>query len=143
MSKPRWYQLESRRSGKKSGPITGAIQLEFSLSDPFNGSATSEQILQKLHSLMGNGDIPEEEARLLNRIDSSEIDDDEDQVSELEEGATPEQAAKKKRRLRMARLKRKAKEHGYEFTGGSGVAGVLFVEIQKITDLPPEKNGEY
>lgn len=79
----------------------------------------------------------------MNRIDSSELDDEEEPVSELEEGATPEQTAKKRRRLRLAKLKRKAKEHGYEFTGGSDVAGVLFVEIQKITDLPPEKNGVY
>jgi phosphatidylserine decarboxylase len=116
--------------------------LQFTLYDPTSTSAASEQILDKLYALLGNGDLtPEEEARL-SRMDSSELDDDDDQVSELEEGATPEQTAKKKRRLRLARLKRKAKEHGYEFTGGSDVAGVLFVEIQKITDLPPEKNGK-
>ena len=59
----------------------------------------------------------------------------------MEENPTPEQREKKRRRLKLAKLKRKAKEHGYEFTGGSDVAGVLFIEIQRISDLPPEKNG--
>lgn len=81
----------------------------------------------------------EEELRL-DRVDSSDVDE-EGAASELDESATFEQKEKKKKRLRLARLKKKAKEHGYEFSGGSDVAGVLFVEIQKITDLPPEKNG--
>jgi phosphatidylserine decarboxylase len=130
--------LESRRSGKKTGPITGAIQIQFSLYDPTNTSATPEKILDKLYGLLGTGELTADE---LSRVDTSDLEDEEEPVSEFEEGATPEQNAKKKRRLRLARLKRKAKEHGYEFTGGSDVAGVLFVEIQRITDLPPEKNG--
>lgn len=140
--KPRWYPLGSRRSGKKSGVVTGAIQLQFSLSDPTNASATPEQIFEKLTGLAGNIELSAEEEARLAREQSSDIEDDEDAVSELEEDATPEQKAKKRRRLRIARLKRKAKERGYEFTGGNDVAGVLFVEIQRITDLPPEKNGK-
>jgi phosphatidylserine decarboxylase len=48
---------------------------------------------------------------------------------------------RKKRRLRIAKLKKSVKERGYEFTNGSQIAGILFVEIQRITDLPPERNG--
>jgi phosphatidylserine decarboxylase len=97
--------------------------------------------MEKLWGLMGNGELSVEDEARLARADSSDIEDDEDAVSELDEDATPEQKQKKKRKLRLARLKRKAKERGYEFTGGNDVAGVLFVEIQRITDLPPEKNG--
>ena len=121
--------------------MTGAIQLQFTLCDPTNPSAAPEQILEKLWALLGNGELSAEDEARLARAESSDIEDD-DVVSELEEDATPEQKAKKKRRLRLARLKRKAKERGYEFTGGHDVAGVLFVEIQRITDLPPEKNGK-
>ena len=35
-----------------------------------------------------------------------------------------------------------AKQVGYEFNNGSGIAGVMFIEIQKIVDLPPERNGK-
>jgi phosphatidylserine decarboxylase len=59
-----------------------------------------------------------------------------------QDGTTEASDKRKKRRLRIARLKNKVKERGYAFTNGSPVAGVLFVEIQKITDLPPERNGE-
>jgi phosphatidylserine decarboxylase len=121
--------------------VTGAIQLQFSLTDPTNPSASSEQIFEKLFGLLGNGDMTAEEEARLARADSSDLEDDDEAVSELEDNATPEQKAKKRRRLRLARLKRKAKERGYEFTGGNDVAGVLFVEIQRISDLPPEKNG--
>ena len=121
--------------------MTGDIQLQFSLSDPTNPAATPEQIFEKFASLLNNSELTAEEEAKLARGEASDIEDDEDQVSELEDNATPEQKAKKRRRLRLARLKRKAKERGYEFTGGTDVAGVLFVEIQRITDLPPEKNG--
>jgi phosphatidylserine decarboxylase len=41
-------------------------------------------------------------------------------------------------------LKKKAKQvSGYEYSSNGDVAGVLFLEIQKITDLPPERNGVY
>lgn len=52
------------------------------------------------------------------------------------------QEKKKKKRLPgIKSLKKKAKEHGYEFNSGSPIAGVLFLEIQKATELPPERNG--
>ena len=52
------------------------------------------------------------------------------------------QNEKHKRRLKLARLKKKAKERAYEFSGLSDMAGVLFLEIQRVTDLPPEKNSK-
>ena len=82
------------------------------------------------------------------RTDSGEIDEDEDAeqtapFADIDESKTQETVEHKRRRRRMAILKRKAKLKGYEFTNGSDVAGVLFLEIQRITDLPPERNGMY
>lgn len=49
---------------------------------------------------------------------------------------------KHKRRLKLARLKKRAKDAAYEFSGLSDLAGVLFLEIQRVSDLPPERNSE-
>jgi phosphatidylserine decarboxylase len=89
---------------------------------------------------MGNSgsDLAEEDL-------AQEPDDDEGEQLEPEadqDGTADTSEKRKKRRLRIARLKNKVKERGYEFTNGSAIAGVLFVEIQRITDLPPERNGE-
>lgn len=96
----------------------------------------------------GNGspDADEAEDERLERLESGDQDDEEDDdqeenTDEADENKTSDGSTKKKNRLRLARLKKKAKKHGYEFSGATDVAGVLFVEIQRITDLPPEKNG--
>ena len=78
--------------------------------------------------------------------DSGELDEDEEAeqtepFADTDESKNQETVEGKRRRKRMAILKRKAKQRGYEFTNGSDVAGVLFLEIQRITDLPPERNG--
>lgn len=83
------------------------------------------------------------------RSESMEHDEDDDELLEtdgynevdpedIHKSETPE---KRKRRLRIARLKKKAKQRAYEFSGQSDIAGVLFLEIGKLTDLPPERNG--
>jgi hypothetical protein len=143
--------LQSKRNGKKSGAVTGSVQLQFTLIDPLNSTATPQQILQKFGVICGANSSPdadEAEDERLERIESGEHDDDDEDQEEItdeaDEGKTPEVAAeKKKKRLRLARLKKKVKERGYEFSGATDVAGVLFVEIQRITDLPPEKNGMF
>ncbi|KAF2398677.1 hypothetical protein EJ06DRAFT_557888 [Trichodelitschia bisporula] len=142
-TEPHWYPLSSKRTGKKSAVVTGAVQLQFTLIDPTNPTATPQQILAKLASL-GGSPSPEASDEFAGEGEGDE-DEDEDfeepvTPGELDENKAPETVDKKKKRRRLARLKRKAKEHGYEFSSGSDVAGVLFMEIQKITDLPPEKN---
>lgn len=71
-------------------------------------------------------------------------EDKEDETSdETDDPTKPEVVEKRKRRLRIARLKRKSiAARAYQFVGaGKGVDGIVFMEISKITNLPPEKNG--
>lgn len=69
---------------------------------------------------------------------------DEETSDETEDQTRPEsEKKKKKRRLKMLRRKSRA-IRAYEFTGkDSDVSGIIFLEIGKITDLPPEKNSKY
>lgn len=78
-------------------------------------------------------------------LDELDLDRDEDQdTSDETDGLTkPEIVEKRRRRLRLARLKRKSlAARAYQFSGsGTGVQGIVFVEIVRVTDLPPERNG--
>lgn len=74
--------------------------------------------------------------------DDDEIDPDTD-LSEDEDPTEPEAIEKKKRRLRIKGLRRRRRKEGniYEFNNsGSDVVGIIYLEIQNITDLPPEPN---
>ena len=71
-----------------------------------------------------------------------EEDDDLDTSDETEGPSKTDDPEKRKKKLRLKRLKRKTKARVYEFTGGSDVTGIAFLEISKITDLPPERNGK-
>ncbi|KAF2432424.1 phosphatidylserine decarboxylase proenzyme [Tothia fuscella] len=136
----KWYPLSSKRSAKKAGPVTGAVQLQFSLSDPSDPTAEPAAILSKFATLVGATNPEGDDDDRLERLESGDYDDEEDDAASEIDISTPAGAEKKKKRLRLRKLKKKAKEHGYEFTHDSEIAGVLFVEIQKISDLPPEKN---
>ena len=125
--------------------------------DSTNPSASSKDILQKLAAMVTIGpedeeDEDDDEDEDIARIDSIDPDDlDEDDVDEKspetsDEPDNPEKTAKaekRKRKLRLKRLKRRAKARAYEFTGGTDVVGIIFLEIGKITDLPPERNSKF
>jgi len=132
------------------------VQLEFTLYDPSNNSATPQQILAKLSTIYGadspfldgdNGQGQGFDGQSLERTESGDLEyeeiDESEPVSETDEAKTPETAEKKRRKRRIAILRRKAKLRAYEFSSGSDVAGVLFLEIQKIVDLPPERNSTF
>ena len=165
-SQPREYPLASKRSGRKSKNVTGSVHLQFTLYDPFSPSATPQQVLAKLSAICGadsplldgeNGqsqvlegqglDGQGLDSQGLERIESGDLEDEEgdeaEVASEADESKTPETAEKKRRKRRIAILKRTAKLRGYEFSSGSDVAGVLFLEVQRIVDLPPERNGMF
>ena len=73
-----------------------------------------------------------------------DADRDEETSDETDDPTKPEVVEKRKRRLRLKRLKRKSlAARAYQFSGaGNGVQGIVFMEIVKVTDLPPERNGE-
>ncbi|CAN9300316.1 phosphatidylserine decarboxylase proenzyme [Alternaria alternata] len=142
---PQWFPLQSRRSGKKKSVVSGEIQIQFSLIDPVNLAATPEQILQKFFAIAGQTPSPDEdEGELLMRGDSNLTDAEEDESSSDEaqdESKKAEKREKRRKKLKLARLRRKVKSKtGYEYSSNGDIAGVLFLEIQKCTDLPPERN---
>lgn len=72
-----------------------------------------------------------------------DLDQDEETSDEADDLAGSEPVEKRRRRLRLARLRRKSlAARAYQFSGsGTGVQGIVFMEIVRVTDLPPEKNG--
>ena len=129
--------------------VCGDIQLQFTLADPSNPSASTREILDKL-TAMGAGspgtdlDDGSDAANLGLGLDGEDEEDDDLDTSDETEGLSKtEVTEKRKKKLRLKRLKRKTKARAYEFTGGSDVTGIAFLEISRITDLPPERNGEY
>lgn len=71
-----------------------------------------------------------------------DADQYEETLDEADDPTKPE-LVEKRRRLRLRRLKRKSlAARAYQFSGArNGVQGIVFMEIVKITDLPPERNG--
>lgn len=117
-------------------------------------SAPPQDTLQKLASLIATSpDDDTSEDEEMSKMDSQDLEDDDDDEDdnddkdpetsdEADNSAMPEKAEKRRKKLRMKRLKKKAKARAYEFTGGTNVVGVVFLEIGKITDLPPERNSK-
>lgn len=124
--------------------------MQFTLADPTN--PTSPDVLKRLNALAGiavdeDGDEDDDIAKLSSNEldDEDEEDDDADLDLETSDETTddpikPGKEGKKRRRLRLARLKKKSKARAYEFTGESDVVGMIFLEVSRITDLPPERN---
>ncbi|OJJ44379.1 hypothetical protein ASPZODRAFT_144950 [Penicilliopsis zonata CBS 506.65] len=134
---PKWYTLNSKRKGgkrKKDSTVSGEILIQFSLYDPVNPGASPTETYHKFRSVVCAG---EEDTYTY-----GDVDKDEDTSDETDDPTKPEVVEKRKRRLRLARLKRKSlAARAYQFSGaGNGVQGIVFMEIVKVTDLPPEKN---
>jgi phosphatidylserine decarboxylase len=159
MPEPRWFKLEGRRTGRKkkqNDDVSGEVLMKLTLSDPINSAATEQQVMQKFHGVVASGgedEDDEDDDELLSRLESRDLDDvdeeDDDDDKESPEsddggtktpGGTPTDKAKRRRQKKIQKLKRKNKLKAYEFSGMSDVAGVLFLEINRISDLPPEKN---
>lgn len=124
--------------------------MQFSLSDPSNPSASPQEILQKFLVMASISPSPEaDDINDLSRSNSNDLNEDEDDddkdletSDETEEPSNLEVSEKKNKKSRLKRLKRKTKARAYEFSGGTDVVGIVFVEICKITDLPPERNSK-
>jgi phosphatidylserine decarboxylase len=97
--------------------------------------------------LAGVVDLPDigTPTKLLSRTTTGEeedeyFDEDEEPSDETDDPTKPQNVEKRRRKLRLKGLRRKKQMTAYEFSGGSEVVGIVFLEISKITDLPPEKN---
>lgn len=167
---PKWYPLKSKRPGKKTGHVSGEVLLQFTLLDNSNKAATPQQVFDKFNALVGSVPIagidnsvsgtpvrtpvlgptsaprsvpPPAASSRGGTTDDEEIleDLDEDTATDVDDPSKPETAEKRRRRLRIKGLKRKRRQNPYAFTNGeSDVVGVIYLEIVKITDLPPESN---
>jgi phosphatidylserine decarboxylase len=125
---------------KKDSDVSGEIQLQFSLYDSANPMATPEQIYQKFRAVVCAGE--EDDVAPPPRAEEAEKGSE---ISEETEDLTkPEVVEKRRRRLRIARLRRKSiAARAYEFSGAnSGVSGIVFMEVWKVVDLPPERNSK-
>jgi phosphatidylserine decarboxylase len=158
-SQPQWYPLKSARKGKKKGTVSGEVQLKFSLYDPSNPNATPAEIYAKLVSSIRSspggededdeGGLSQQDSMGLEELEQEEREEREEQgeeaSDETDDPTKPEISEKKKKRLRLARLRRKSiAVRAYQFTGeGNDVVGMLFLEIKKIVDLPPERNSKF
>ncbi|KAH6683472.1 phosphatidylserine decarboxylase-like protein [Halenospora varia] len=147
---PRWYTLKSKRpGGKKDSNVSGDIQLQFTLFDSSNHSATPAQVMEKFRTLVG---VEISEAGTPTRLtrngsagsgegeEDEYFDEDEEPSDETDDPSKPENVEKRRRKLRLKGLRKKKQANGYEFNSESEVVGIVFLEIGKITDLPPERN---
>ncbi|KAJ5153475.1 Phosphatidylserine decarboxylase proenzyme 3 [Penicillium canariense] len=147
---PTWYTLKSKRlptrstlkkKKKKDDNVSGEILLQFSLSDSANPNASPTDTYRKFKSLVSAGE--EEDQLPDDQLAQVDLDDLELETSdETDDPTKPEVVEKRRRRLRLARLRRKSlAARAYQFSGsGSGVQGIVFMEIVRVTDLPPERN---
>lgn len=147
---PKWYPLRSKRpGGKKSSNVSGEVQLQFTLLDSTNVGAAPADTLAKFKALTGSLDLTYTDSSTptkqisstsIGDEDEEDFDEDEEPSDETDDPTKPESAEKKKRKLRLKGLRKKKRLGAYEFAGASEVVGVVFLEIGKITDLPPERN---
>ncbi len=158
---PKWYALKSKQKSAKpkASRISGEVQLQFTLADLSNPSAGSQDIFERFMELVtiatvtpGIDEVGEADGLKLddeNLDDKDEEDEDDDDEKDLEtsdetdDPTKPASTEKRRKKLRLARLKRKTKKRAYEFSGGSDVVGIVFLDIGRITDLPPERNSMF
>ncbi|KAI9371030.1 phosphatidylserine decarboxylase-domain-containing protein [Aspergillus egyptiacus] len=143
---PKWYNLKSNRKGgkRKDTDVSGEILLQFSLSDPSNPTASPSEVYQRFKTIVCAGEeddyFPPVSSPTI--LEESGEREDEETSDETDDLTRPEVAEKRRKRLRLKRLKRKSlAARAYQFSGaGNGVQGIVFMEIVKVIDLPPERN---
>ena len=146
---PRWYTLKGKQGDtkKKGNEVSGEIQVQFNLVAGANPSASEADILSKFRAFASSspseGATEESSLSQVTSLDGADDDDDDadiDGSDEADDPTKPETAEKRKRRLKIKAIKRKRKAQAYELSGGSDTMGMVFMEVTKITDLPPERN---
>lgn len=152
---PKWYPLKSKKSGKKSSVVSGEVKLQFSMYDSSNSGACSKEIMEKFWNIAGIEPEAIQNMPLPSRADTSgsgagldededidDIDEDDEEPSdETDDMSKPGAMEKRRRKLRIKGLKKRNKQQRtYEFSAGGDLAGIVFLEIGRIRDLPPERN---
>ncbi|OJD15133.1 phosphatidylserine decarboxylase [Emergomyces pasteurianus Ep9510] len=138
---PQWYTLHSgRKAGKKRSDVSGEIQMQFTLFDPTNPSAEPTEIFQKFKAIVSSDD--EDEIVPVVSPDTDDLEKEDETSDGTDDPSKPDVVEKRRRKLRIARLKRKSMAaRAYQFSGSKdGVSGIVFMEIVKALDLPPERN---
>jgi phosphatidylserine decarboxylase len=137
--------LESKRKRgkKKESVVSGEILLQFSLLDTSNPNASPSDTYRKFRTTVCAAD--EDDDAALPPVpwnDQDDNDKDEETSDETDDPSKPDVVEKRRRRLRIARLKRKSiAARAYQFSGSSSsMDGIVFIEVNRVTDLPPEKN---
>ena len=130
--------------------------MQFSLYDAANPAASPEEIYYKFKSTIQADDGDSEDN--LARLPSVDTNADEDSDAGMDDAGKDEETSdetedqtklgvsdKKRKRKKLKMLRRKSRAiRAYEFTGkDSDVSGIIFLEIDRITDLPPEKNSKF
>lgn len=128
--------------------VSGEILLQFSLLDTANPNASPSDTYRKFRSIVCAADEDDDAAlpppSWNDQDDQDDNDKDEETSDETDDPTKPDVVEKRKRRLRIARLKRKSiAARAYQFSGSSSsMDGIVFIEVNRITDLPPEKNSK-
>ncbi|EDN03251.1 phosphatidylserine decarboxylase proenzyme [Histoplasma capsulatum] len=138
---PQWYTLHSgRKAGKKRSDVSGEIQMQFALFDPSDPSAQPAEIFQKFKAIVSSDD--EDEIGPAVSPDTDDLEKEDETSDGTDDPTKTDVVEKRRRKLRIARLKRKSMAaRAYQFSGSKdGVSGIVFMEIVKILDLPPERN---
>lgn len=160
---PRWFPLKSSR---KKATISGEIQLQLCLLDTSDDAATPEQIMQKWTTWLSNFNgtpspsaspsIYEQDDPLSRDLGDTGLSDDEEDMMEPDGalgrpkfdriGTSVSMTLSIAPSITPSTMKGKTggdkKGHHYELSRESDVVGVVFLEINSITDLPPEKNSK-
>lgn len=149
-SEPKWYKLKSKRKSKgQKASVSGQVQMQFSLVDSANLSASPEDIMRKFRSqIMAEEEDDELQLSISRQTSFNDEDADDDDLDSIDEGETDSQSDvssvtdKKKKKKKLAILRRKSiAARAYEFVGKeSDISGMIFMELVKVADLPPEKN---
>lgn len=116
--------------------------MQFTLFDPTNPSAEPAEILQKFKAIVSSDD--EDEIVPVVSPDTDDLEKEDETSDGTDDPTKPDVVEKRRRKLRIARLKRKSMAaRAYQFSGSKdGVSGIVFMEIVKILDLPPERNSK-
>ncbi|KAK9377279.1 phosphatidylserine decarboxylase-domain-containing protein [Lipomyces chichibuensis] len=142
-NEPQWYPLYSARARKTY--IKGHVYIKLALVCPLDPGATNEELLRKWKTMVSDDSDPT--TPLLPLSDSENAFDN--SVSSLEssdeDGETPTDSTyldvpEKTSRRRRLRLRRQRSHKPYQVGSLADVVGVVFFEIVKVTDLPPERN---